>query len=108
MTFFNLFFDLLKLFFDWLVLPVAVFVDYLSACLIGMIPLVVAPVAWHWTIKFLEPIDPLLGRHDFPGRPRDFSTGVIAGIAALYVFGVTATAVYHLPRTMFAIMNAAD
>ncbi len=107
MAFFNLLFDLLKLFFDWLVLPVAILVAYLSACLIGMTLMVTPALSWHWTIKIVEPKSPGLGG-GFPERPRSFSTGIIAGLAALYAFAVTAAAVHNLPRVMSAIMNAAD
>jgi hypothetical protein len=97
-----------KWLFDWLVLTPAAIIAYLIACLIGLMVMGVPTLVWNWTIRLLEPSSSGLRSYDFPGRPRDFSTGVKAGIAAVYVFAVTATAVYHLPRVMLAIMNAAD
>ena|ERR1700730_3293692 len=95
-----------KLIFDWLVLTPGAGVAYLIACLIGMLALASPVLAWHWTIRFFEPASPGLGQDNFPGRPRSLSTGVVASIAALYVFAVTAAAIYDLPRVMSAI--AAD
>jgi hypothetical protein len=93
--------SLLKLIFDWLVLTPAALFAYLIACLLGLIPLIGSPVAWHYTIRYFE-----LGNDT--GRPRTLSTRIMAGIAGLYAFLVLGFAVYHLPRIMFAIMKAAD
>jgi hypothetical protein len=95
--------SLLKFVFDWLVLMPAAFFAYLVACLVGLTPFVGAPMAWHYTIKYLEP-----GNDDYPGRPRELSTWIMAGIAGLYAFLVLGFAVYRLPSLMFAIMRATD
>jgi hypothetical protein len=72
-----------SLFFDWFVLLPAGLIDYLIAGVIGVAPFPATLMTWHWTIKFFEPIDPSLGRHDFPGKPREFMTGVIVMFAIM-------------------------
>jgi hypothetical protein len=98
----------LKLLFDWLVLTPAAVTAYLFACFIGLMLMGIPALVWHWTIRLLEPSSPGLRTYDFPGAPRNLSTGILAGIAALYVFAVAIAAVYQLPRIMFAILNAPD
>ena len=100
------FFDLIKLFFDWLVLPIAAPIAYVMVCLIGMAILTLPLVAWHWTVELIEREDHSF--HHFPARPHKFSTGVIAGIAALYGFAVILTALYLLPRVISVIMTRPD
>jgi hypothetical protein len=87
------------------VLTPAAVVAYLFARLMGFVIIGTPSLVWHWTIRLLEPSN---SPYDFPGRPKGFSTGVIAGIAALYVFAVVGAAFYQLPRIMFAITKAAD
>jgi len=98
----------LKLLFNWLVLIPAAGVDYLIASIMGILALAAPVLAWHWTIRLIEPSSPGILGHDFPGKPRNFSTWIIASIAALYVFALAGEAIYHLPRVMLAMATASD
>jgi hypothetical protein len=89
--------------FDWLVIGPAKFVDYLLLCALGFAAFVPPVLAWHWTIKLMEPTT--LRPQDFPGAPSRPLTWITAFAISTYVFLVCGAAVYELPRVYHAMFD---
>ena len=96
----------MKLLYDWVILPPAVFIDYVLFCLFGLSALVAPSVAWHCTVKLIES-DELTWR-DYPARPKRALSWVAAVVITTYVTLVCLTAVSELPRIFYTIARTAE
>ena len=82
---------LLKLYYDWCVLPPAHLIDALVLIPIGFAPLIAVTITWLWLVE---------GINDGRSRFSRFVTYIVAGTITLYVFAVTGTALIEFLQFM--------
>lgn len=90
---------MLKVFYDWLVLPVADFIATLALMPLVCAPLVATAATWVYVTRVRD------GKRANGGR---FIMFLMAAIASAYVFVVTSVAVARLPHAYFTFMKADD
>ncbi len=98
---------LLRTLFEWVVLIPGALLAYVLACAIGLIPLLAAPLSYDWVVGFFEPRPSEWSVSKFPRKPTSRSTWIIAVVVGLYIFLITAAAVYYLPHVLASIWRAA-
>jgi hypothetical protein len=84
---------MLKLAYEWLVIPPATGLAYLILFPIVFIPLVATSASWYCIVRLLD------GATN--GSPRRLKTGLIAGAISGYVLLVTGTAVIRFPHVVY-------
>jgi hypothetical protein len=90
----------LKLFYDWLVVPPADLIANIYLVPIGFAPLFVTAAAWFYSVNAID------DTHN--GKPKRIGTYFIAGLIAAYVFVVTGTATIRLPHVYYGWVHSGD
>lgn len=91
---------MLKVAYDWLILPPADLIAYLVLVPIAFGPLVATIATWIYVVGIRDDTS--------SGKPQRVSTYVIAGIISFYVFIVTGTALTRIPHAYYHMTRDDD